>query len=60
MNVRGDNTILHISRILKNYSQRNMDTKKSFDSTRISFMGQWIKKKKKSPFNSKKYIKIQK
>ena len=46
MNVRGDNTILHISRILKNYSQRNMDTKKSFDSTRISFMGQRIKKKK--------------
>ena len=37
-----------------------MDTKKSFDSTRISFMGQRIKKKKKSPFNSKKYIKIQK
>ena len=59
MNVRGDNTILHISRILKNYSQRNMDTKKSFDSTRISSMGQRIKKKK-SPFNSKKYIKIQK
>ena len=46
MNVRGDNTILHISRILKNYSQRNMDTKKSFDSTRISSMGQRIKKKK--------------
>ena len=48
MNVRGDNTILHISRILKNYSQRNMDTKKSFDSTRISSMGQRIKKKKKN------------
>ena len=50
MNVRGDNTILHISRILKNYSQRNMDTKKSFDSTRISSMGQRIKKKKKITF----------